>query len=81
MENKEISIEYKNEDITILWKPKTCTHAAECVKRLPKVYRPREKPWLTIESASTEELKEQIKACPSGALTYVSNTNETKGDN
>lgn len=71
MDNKEIVKKYSNDDITILWKPKTCIHAAECVKRLPKVYKPREKPWLIIENATTYELKEQINACPSGALTYV----------
>jgi len=70
MDKKERVLEYSNGDITILWKPKKCIHAAECVKRLPKVYKPREKPWLTIENASTQELKEQINACPSGALTY-----------
>jgi uncharacterized Fe-S cluster protein YjdI len=66
----EIIKEYSNEDLTIFWKPKTCIHAAECVKRLPKVYKPREKPWLTIENATTQELKAQIEACPSGALSY-----------
>ena len=64
-------IHYSNEDITIVWKPETCIHAAQCVTRLPKVYRPKEKPWLTIENATTEELKEQINACPSGALSFI----------
>ncbi len=66
-------IKYKNEDITILWKPDLCTHAAKCVKALPEVYKPREKPWLTIENATTEELKKQIATCPSGALSYIEN--------
>ena len=66
-------INYSNDDITVHWKPEACIHAAECVKRLPKVYNPRAKPWLTIENASTEELKEQINACPSGALTFIEN--------
>jgi len=72
---KEIIKEYCNEEFTIIWKAKMCIHAAECVKRLPKVYRPREKPWLIIENATTEELKLQINACPSGALSYRLNTN------
>jgi uncharacterized Fe-S cluster protein YjdI len=65
------TINYSNDDITINWKPETCQHAAECVKRLPKVYNPKAKPWLTVENASTQELKEQINACPSGALTFI----------
>ena len=70
--NKQIVKEYSNGEITILWKPKTCIHAAECVKRLPTVYKPNEKPWMQIENATTAALKEQILACPSGALTYIS---------
>jgi len=72
---KEIIKEYGNEEFTIIWKPQICIHAAECVKRLPKVYRPREKLWLIIENATTEELKLQIDTCPSGALSYRLNTN------
>ena len=66
-------VEYSNEEITIVWQPKVCIHAAICVKSLPKVYKPREKPWLTIENASTEELKKQINNCPSGALSFYEN--------
>jgi uncharacterized Fe-S cluster protein YjdI len=65
------TIHYSNNDITINWKPDTCIHAAECVKRLPKVYNPKSKPWITIENATTEELKNQIAACPSGALSFT----------
>ena len=72
-QKKEIVIKYSNKDIAILWKPKKCIHAAECVKRLPNVYKPKEKPWLTIENATSEELKNQINACPSGALSYELN--------
>ena len=72
---REIIKEYSNEELTILWKPKTCIHAAECVKRLPNVYKPNEKPWIQIENSSTEELKAQIDACPSAALSY-----RTKGE-
>lgn len=62
---------YSNDEITVVWEPDLCIHSAECVKRLPKVYRPKEKPWITIENATTEELKEQIGHCPSGALSFT----------
>ena len=64
-------IKYSNDELTIDWKPDLCIHAAECVKRLPNVYNPKAKPWLAIENATTTELKEQISACPSGALSFV----------
>ncbi|MEE9432018.1 MAG: (4Fe-4S)-binding protein [Melioribacteraceae bacterium] len=70
---KEIIKEYTNGELTIVWKPKSCTHSGVCVKTLPKVYNPNAKPWLSIENASTEELKEQISMCPSGALSYFMN--------
>ena len=66
-------VEYKNDDITILWKPSICIHAGECVKTLPKVYNPKERPWIKIENASTLELKDQIAKCPSKALSYCDN--------
>ena len=66
-------MKYKNDDITIVWKPNVCIHAAKCVGALPEVYKPKEKPWITIENASTEELVTQIGTCPSGALSYYKN--------
>lgn len=75
-ERKEIVKEYSNGEITILWKPKTCIHAAECVKRLPKVYRPSEKPWIKMNNATTDELIVQVGTCPSGALAYYRNNQE-----
>lgn len=70
---KEIIKEYTNGELTIVWKPKSCTHSGVCVKTLPKVYNPIAKPWISIENASIEELKEQISMCPSGALSYFMN--------
>ncbi len=71
--DKDIKKEYSNGELTIVWKPKTCIHAAECVKALPQVYNPNKKPWIAIENATTEELKSQIAKCPSGALGYYMN--------
>jgi len=67
---REIVKEYSKENFTIIWKPKICIHAAECVKRLPRVYNPKAKPWIMAENANIDELKDQIEACPSGALSY-----------
>lgn len=64
---------YTNGELTIIWQPEKCIHAGVCAKTLPKVYRPKEKPWIHIENATTEELKAQIEKCPSGALTYEMN--------
>ena len=65
--------EYSNGEIIIKWQPKVCQHAGVCVKTLPQVYNPKASPWIAIENATTEELKNQISQCPSGALSYSKN--------
>lgn len=70
MEEMEVTKEYQREDLTVIWKPKKCIHSGICVKTLPLVYNPKEKPWIKPENASAEALKSQIDNCPSGALSY-----------
>jgi uncharacterized Fe-S cluster protein YjdI len=60
----------KNERFTILWTPSKCTHAGVCVRTLPEVYHPKDKPWILPEKGEIEALKDQIQNCPSGALGY-----------
>lgn len=67
------TFKYSNGEITILWQPELCQHSGVCVRTLPKVYRPLEKPWIRIENATSDELKAQIHKCPSGALSYTPN--------
>jgi uncharacterized Fe-S cluster protein YjdI len=70
--------QYKNDDLTIHWDQSKCIHAGVCVRSLPNVYNPKEKPWIKIKNASSEELKTQIDKCPSGALSYTLNNNNDK---
>lgn len=60
--------EYSNGDITILWQPEKCIHAGVCVKTLPRVYNPKDKPWVKPENATSKELIDQVSKCPSSAL-------------
>lgn len=60
----------KNENFTVLWTASRCIHSGICVKLLPEVYHPKEKPWVHPENAAIEELKAQINNCPSRALEY-----------
>ena len=62
--------EHTNGEIVIVWQPELCTHAGICVKMLPQVYNPRERPWVKPENATTARLIAQIEKCPSGALSY-----------
>ena len=66
--------EYDAGEITVIWKPKVCIHAGVCVKMLPQAYNPKERPWIKTENATSDELKNQITKCPSGALSYKLNS-------
>ena len=66
----EVKMEYPNGEIAIVWQPKLCIHSGICVRTLPNVYHPKERPWIQPLNATTEEIIGQVKKCPSGALTY-----------
>jgi len=67
------SIKYSNKDITVIWKPDLCKHSTLCWKGLGEVFQPREKPWINMEGTETARIIEQVKKCPSGALSYMLN--------
>lgn len=64
---------YKNADITVVWQPALCQHTAICFKGLPGVFDPRRKPWIEMDQSDTNTIIEQVKKCPSGALSFLIN--------
>ncbi|MEO6356214.1 MAG: (4Fe-4S)-binding protein [Ferruginibacter sp.] len=62
---------YSNGEVTILWQPSLCKHSAICFKGLPAVFDPRRRPWIDMSQSSTPTIIEQVKKCPSGALSFV----------
>ena len=73
IEGRDIKKNYSNGELTVVWQPTKCIHSGVCVKMLPQVYNPKDKPWIKIENATTEELISQVDKCPSGALSYFMN--------
>jgi uncharacterized Fe-S cluster protein YjdI len=67
---KEMVKKYSNGEVTVTWKPHICIHSTICFVGLPQVFTPNKHPWVNINGANTEEIIEQIKQCPSGALSY-----------
>ena len=61
---------YTRDNLIVNWYPDKCTHAAICVRSLPKVFQPRKRPWVNLENASIEEIISVVEKCPSKALTY-----------
>ena len=67
------TFKYSNREVTIVWKPELCIHSGNCARGLPDVFNPRERPWINADGASTEKIIEQVKKCPSGALSFFMN--------
>lgn len=73
---KEPVIEYKNKDITVVWKPKICVHSQICWRGLGEVFKPLEKQWIKMDGATTDRIIKQVCVCPSGALSYYVNEDQ-----
>lgn len=69
---------YSNGELTVIWRPEKCIHAGYCVRLLPQVYDPHQTPWVKPQNASTQQLVDQIRQCPSGALSYRLNLGKEK---
>jgi uncharacterized Fe-S cluster protein YjdI len=74
------SFKYSNGKVTIVWKPDLCIHSGICARGLPEVFKPKEKPWITPEGSDTEKIIEQVKKCPSGALSFFMNKEINTGE-
>ena len=61
---------YENKEIIVYWDSELCIHSGNCVRSLPEVFKPRERPWVKIDAVPSEEIKKAIDLCPSGALRY-----------
>ncbi len=73
---KDITKHYSNGEVTVVWKPALCIHSKICWQSstgLPEVFHPATRPWITTEASNTERIIEQVKLCPSSALSFFLN--------
>lgn len=77
-EESDKKIKYKNDDITVLWKPELCKHSGRCVTQLPQVFNLKAHPWINAKGADTQTIINQVNKCPTGALSFISNSEEDK---
>jgi putative redox protein len=76
----ERKIKYANGEITVVWKPEFCQHSTRCFTQLPEVFNPKVRKWIDADGATSERIIEQVKKCPSGALTFFLNNNDHESD-
>lgn len=62
---------YTNGEITVEWRPELCIHCQACITGLPKVFDLTRRPWVDMTAATTEEIRTQVAACPSRALSLA----------
>jgi uncharacterized Fe-S cluster protein YjdI len=61
---------YETDEISVTFDPSICIHSGVCVRGLPKVFDIKRKRWIRPELATAQQVAEQIRRCPSGALQY-----------
>ena len=76
MDKNNLTKEYSNGEITIVWQSGKCIHSGKCVKNNPDTFRPKEQPWIQPDNSYTEKIINTVKLCPSGALTYYANNSK-----
>lgn len=72
------TFKYTNGEVTVVWKPNLCQHSTRCWKGLITVFNPNERPWIKMDGANSEKIIEQVKKCPSGALSYFMNQEQNR---
>ncbi len=61
---------YAKGGLTVTFDPRVCTHSGNCVRGLFDVFDVSKRPWVNLAGAPADEVVEQVKRCPSGALRF-----------
>lgn len=63
---------YTGGGVTVSYDAGRCVHVANCVRGLPEVFRPRERPWIQLwNEPDAERVARVVRTCPTGALHYA----------
>lgn len=73
---KAVEKQYTNGEVTVVWKNSLCQHSTICFKGLPAVFDYKASPWINADGATTAEIIDQVRKCPSGALSFFMNGEE-----
>jgi uncharacterized Fe-S cluster protein YjdI len=75
---KDITKNYTNGEVTVVWQPAICIHSGICFRGLGEVFDPRRRPWIEMDKSTTDKIIAQVEKCPSAALTYRLNAKSTQ---
>lgn len=67
---KEKTTTYRGKAIDVQWDSRLCIHIGECGNAEGELFVGGRDPWCQPDLVPDEEVKDIIKRCPSGALTY-----------
>jgi uncharacterized Fe-S cluster protein YjdI len=63
---------YKKDDLTVFWDSTRCIHTGICLRSLHSVFNLKNRPWVNLDGADTEQVIAAVVKCPTGALRYRS---------
>lgn len=61
---------YSGKDIQVTFDMARCIHARACFLKLPQVFDPAKRPWVSPDAAPADEIAAMVRTCPSGALGF-----------
>ena len=77
---KELIKRYTKDNLTVVWQPGKCIHSKVCFHGLPVVFNPENRPWVQLDSCTNEDIIDQVRKCPSGALS-IEGESEVQSEN
>ena len=71
---------YEGTEIVVLDNRGTCCHFGNCTDHLPQVFHHDGEPFVTPDGAEAQSVEAIIRACPSGALSFIKNGSAYEGE-
>ena len=65
----EKQVEYPGEDVDVHWDGRLCIHIGECGRADDALFVGGRKPWCQPDQVPAERVLEDVRRCPTGALT------------
>ncbi len=62
---------YTKNDLVVKWQSDLCSHSGNCARGLIQVFNPKKIPWVNLDGAEKQQIIDQVKKCPSGALSII----------